>query len=127
MSDPFAEVLGYHDRLPLAVTPLASMPDDAQLAHWQDHNLRVLAAAALGGVGEEVRVLGLFRGAGLDQDHVQRGQAGAFDVPITRMFGQSSTGLGANGEENTRNYYDNVASRQKLEIKPAMSVLATPV
>lgn len=51
------------------------------------------------------------------------GVSGAFDVPGTRMFGQSSTGLGANGEENTRNYYDNIASRQKLEIKPAMNVL----
>ncbi len=47
MSDPFAEVLGYRDRLPLALTPLAAVPDEAQLAHWQDHNLRVLAAAAL--------------------------------------------------------------------------------
>lgn len=53
----------------------------------------------------------------------EQGVAGAFDVPITRMFGQSSSGLGANGEENTRNYYDNVASRQKLDMKPAMSVL----
>ncbi|CRM04914.1 phage-associated protein, family [Pseudomonas sp. 28 E 9] len=53
----------------------------------------------------------------------EQGVSGAFDIPGTRMFGQSSTGLGANGEENTRNYYDNVASRQKLEIKPAMSVL----
>ncbi|WP_346399928.1 anti-CBASS protein Acb1 family protein [Pseudomonas syringae] len=53
----------------------------------------------------------------------EQGVCGAFDIPGTRMFGQSSTGLGANGEENTRNYYDNVASRQKLEIKPAMSVL----
>lgn len=49
--------------------------------------------------------------------------SGAFDVPGSRMFGMSSGGLNSNGEENTRNYYDNVASRQKLEIKPAMSVL----
>lgn len=49
--------------------------------------------------------------------------AGAFDIPGSRMFGTSSGGLNSNGEENTRNYYDNVASRQKLEIKPAMSVL----
>jgi phage-related protein (TIGR01555 family) len=53
----------------------------------------------------------------------EQGVSGAFDIPGTRMFGQSSSGLGANGEENTRNYYDNIASRQKLEIKPAMSVL----
>lgn len=53
----------------------------------------------------------------------EQGVCGAFDIPSTRMFGTSSGGLNANGEENTRNYYDNVASRQKLEIKPAMSVL----
>lgn len=53
----------------------------------------------------------------------EQGAAGAFDIPVTRMFGQSSSGLGANGEENTRNYYDNVASSQKLDLKPAMSVL----
>ena len=49
--------------------------------------------------------------------------SGSFDIPGSRMFGQSSGGLNSNGEENTRNYYDNVATRQKLEIKPAMSVL----
>jgi phage-related protein (TIGR01555 family) len=53
----------------------------------------------------------------------EQGVSGAFDIPGSRMFGQSSGGLNANGEENTRNYYDNVASKQKLEIKPAMSVL----
>lgn len=53
----------------------------------------------------------------------EQGVSGAFDIPGSRMFGLSSGGLNANGEENTRNYYDNVASRQKLEIKPAMSVL----
>lgn len=53
----------------------------------------------------------------------EQGVAGAFDIPGTRMFGQSSTGLGANGEENTRNYYDNVSAQQRLVMNPAMSVL----
>ncbi|SED32724.1 hypothetical protein SAMN05216205_4920 [Pseudomonas mohnii] len=53
----------------------------------------------------------------------EQGVAGAFDIPGSRMFGLSSGGLNSNGEENTRNYYDNVASRQKLELMPAMSVL----
>lgn len=53
----------------------------------------------------------------------EQGVAGAFDIPGSRMFGISSGGLNATGEENTRNYYDNVSSRQKLEITPAMSVL----
>ncbi|HEY0973290.1 MAG TPA: PilZ domain-containing protein [Solimonas sp.] len=41
------ECLGYHDRVPLLWQPLAAMPSAAQLAQWQDHNLRLLAAAAL--------------------------------------------------------------------------------
>lgn len=53
----------------------------------------------------------------------EQGVSGAFDIPGSRMFGTSSGGLNSNGEENTRNYYDNVASRQKLDLKPAMSVL----
>jgi phage-related protein (TIGR01555 family) len=53
----------------------------------------------------------------------EQGVAGAFDIPGSRMFGLSSGGMNSNGEENTRNYYDNVASRQKLDLKPAMSVL----
>ena len=53
-----------------------------QFRHRARHRLArplglvVLAAAALGGVGQEVRIPGLLRGAGLDQDHVQRRQAG---------------------------------------------------
>ncbi|SDT52595.1 anti-CBASS protein Acb1 family protein [Pseudomonas prosekii] len=53
----------------------------------------------------------------------EQGVSGAFDIPGSRMFGLSSGGLNSNGEENTRNYYDNVASRQKLDMKPAMGVL----
>lgn len=53
----------------------------------------------------------------------EQGVAGAFDIPGSRMFGLSSGGLNANGEENTRNYYDNVSAQQRLVIKPAMSVL----
>lgn len=40
-------VLGYRDRIPLAWTPLDAAPAAADLAHWQDHNLRLLAALAL--------------------------------------------------------------------------------
>ncbi|HEY1075609.1 MAG TPA: PilZ domain-containing protein [Fontimonas sp.] len=41
------ELLGYHDRLPLGWTLLESAPADSQLAHWHDHNLRLLNAATL--------------------------------------------------------------------------------
>ncbi len=54
---------------------------------------------------------------------VEQGAAGAFDIPITRMFAQTVTGLSASGDENTRNYYDNIQSQQDLELRPAMAIL----
>jgi hypothetical protein len=39
--------LGYHDRIPLAWEALQDAPSVAELSHWQDHNLRLLAALAL--------------------------------------------------------------------------------
>ena len=44
---PLAELLGYRDRVPVTWQELGELPDAAQLAHWQDHNLRLLAGAAL--------------------------------------------------------------------------------
>lgn len=47
----------------------------------------------------------------------------AFDIPATRFLGQSPAGLSATGESDIRNYYDAIASRQALEMGPAMAVL----
>ncbi len=41
------ESLGYRDCVPLVWQPLATIPDSVQLGQWQDHNLRLLTAAAL--------------------------------------------------------------------------------
>jgi len=41
------ESLGYRDCVPLTWQPLPALPDAAQLGQWQDHNLRLLTAAAL--------------------------------------------------------------------------------
>ena len=48
-ADPaaLAPGLSYRDRIPLACLALATAPTPAELAHWQDHNLRLLAALAL--------------------------------------------------------------------------------
>lgn len=40
-------VLGYLDRIPLGWRSLPSAPTAAEQAHWHDHNLRLLTAAAL--------------------------------------------------------------------------------
>lgn len=49
--------------------------------------------------------------------------AGAADIPLTRLLGTTSPGLNANGAENTRNYYDSLASRQEIELRPGLERL----
>lgn len=49
--------------------------------------------------------------------------AGAADIPMTRLLGQSPAGLTSTGESDVRNYYDRIAALQSLSIGPAMAVL----
>lgn len=49
--------------------------------------------------------------------------AGAADIPMTRLLGQSPGGLNAAGESDLRNYYDHIQSEQELVITPAMAIL----
>lgn len=49
--------------------------------------------------------------------------AGAADIPMTRLLGQSPAGMNATGDSDMRNYYDRVSAMQSLEFTPAMSVL----
>lgn len=46
--------------------------------------------------------------------------AGAADIPVTRLLGQSPAGLNSTGESDLRNYYDRISAMQELEITPAM-------
>lgn len=49
--------------------------------------------------------------------------AGAADIPATRLLGASPDGLNATGAGDLRNYYDNVADKQKNELEPALARL----
>ena len=49
--------------------------------------------------------------------------AGAADIPITRLLGQSPGGLNATGEADARNYYDRIRAMQELDLGPAMHIL----
>lgn len=49
--------------------------------------------------------------------------AGASDIPVTRLLGQSPSGLNSTGESDLRNYYDRVNADQNLTIGPAMALL----
>ena len=46
--------------------------------------------------------------------------SGAADIPLTRLLGQSPSGLSSTGEHDMKNYYDRVSSIQELEIGPAL-------
>lgn len=45
---------------------------------------------------------------------------GAVDIPVTRFMGTAPSGLGSNGDHSMSNYHDMVASKQALEITPAI-------
>lgn len=47
----------------------------------------------------------------------------AAEIPMTRLFGMSPAGMNATGENDLRNYYDQVRKEQTLEMEPAMEVL----
>lgn len=46
--------------------------------------------------------------------------AGAADIPVTRLLGQSPAGMNSTGESDVRNYYDNLSSRQKNELSQTL-------
>jgi len=46
--------------------------------------------------------------------------SGASDIPLTRLLGQSPSGLSSTGEHDMKNYFDRVTSIQTLEIGPAV-------
>lgn len=56
---------------------------------------------------------------GLDSIIMQFGQqlSGALQIPMTRLLGQSPSGLNATGESDMRNYYDGVNQQQELRLR----------
>lgn len=46
--------------------------------------------------------------------------AGAADIPVTRLLGQSPAGMSATGESDMLNYHDRIQSIQNLEMTPAL-------
>ena len=49
--------------------------------------------------------------------------AGAAHIPVTRLLGQSPAGLSATGDSDTRNYYDMIAARQEIDLRPQLERL----
>lgn len=46
--------------------------------------------------------------------------SGAADIPATRLLGVAPKGLNATGQSDIRNYYDMLAARQEVEVRPAL-------
>jgi len=57
--------------------------------------------------------------AGLDDCLMQFGQqlAGALEIPLVRLFGQSPTGLSSTGESDLRTYYDGIKKKQETKMR----------
>lgn len=56
--------------------------------------------------------------SGLDSALMQFAQqlSGALQIPLTRLFGQSPSGLNASGDNDMRNYYDHIKQRQETDL-----------
>lgn len=46
--------------------------------------------------------------------------SGASGIPITKLFGSSAKGLNATGDNDVRNYYDEVRAKQNSDLRPAL-------
>lgn len=46
--------------------------------------------------------------------------AGAADIPATRLLGKAPDGMNATGDGDLSNYHDMLASRQEMELRPAL-------
>lgn len=49
--------------------------------------------------------------------------AGAADIPVTRLLGESPAGENSTGEADLRNYYDHVRALQTLQLEPQLNIL----
>ncbi|WOE32166.1 MULTISPECIES: DUF1073 domain-containing protein [unclassified Acinetobacter] len=66
---------------------------------------------------------------GLDSLLLQFGQqiAGATQIPLVRLFGQSPAGLNATGESDLSNYYDNINQQQERRLRTPLHTLLAVV
>ena len=67
---------------------------------------------------------GTLTGAAQVLEQVLLRVAAAAEMPVTRLYGRSPSGLSATGEADTRQWYDDVASYQENELSPVMTEVA---
>lgn len=64
------------------------------------------------------RVPAQFSGIAQMQDKAGVDVSGAFDIPMTRLFGQSPGGLNSTGDSDLQNYDDHITARRELDLAP---------
>lgn len=52
--------------------------------------------------------------------------SGAAEIPVTRLFGRSPSGLNATGESDLQNYYDMIAEKQESYLRPILNKVLPP-
>lgn len=52
--------------------------------------------------------------------------AGAAEIPVTKLFGRSPSGLNATGESDLQNYYDMIGEKQESILRPILNKLLPP-
>lgn len=52
--------------------------------------------------------------------------SGAAEIPVTKLFGRSPSGLNATGESDLQNYYDMIGEKQESILRPILNKLLPP-
>ena len=52
--------------------------------------------------------------------------AGAAEIPVTKLFGRSPSGLNATGESDLQNYYDMIGEKQESILRPILNKILPP-
>ncbi|MDY6148945.1 MAG: DUF1073 domain-containing protein [Porphyromonas sp.] len=53
--------------------------------------------------------------------------AGAAEIPVTKLFGRSPSGLNATGESDLQNYYDMIGEKQESILRPILNKILPPL
>ena len=53
--------------------------------------------------------------------------SGAAEIPVTKLFGRSPSGLNATGESDLQNYYDMIGEKQESLLRPILNKMLPPL
>ena len=53
--------------------------------------------------------------------------SGAAEIPVTKLFGRSPSGMDATGESDLQNYYDMIGEKQETLLRPILNKLLPPL